>query len=265
MGAACLSRRLLGPTEPRQTLVDSHPCARYDAPYTRAPIDLAIVAIIPARFGSSRLPGKPLSEIRGKPMVQHVYERAAEARLGGSAARGHGRRAVVAAVRGFGGEAVMTSAHACQRYRPPGRGRRSRPPPTPTIVVNVQGDEPMLDPAGSTRRSSPCSETVPVPVSTLSLPLYRPRRHDVSVGGEGRHERPGTRSISPEARYRTCASIHPAASPRPQPRPWSRGLPASTSACTSTVARPCSASHDCRLLRWRGPRASSSSARSRTG
>ena len=44
--------------------------------YTRAPIDLAIVAIIPARFGSTRLPGKPLSQINGKPMVQHVWERA---------------------------------------------------------------------------------------------------------------------------------------------------------------------------------------------
>ena len=47
----------------------------YHVPYTRAPIDLAIVAIIPARFGSTRLPGKPLSDIHGKPMVQHVYER----------------------------------------------------------------------------------------------------------------------------------------------------------------------------------------------
>ena len=60
--------------------IDTSAVPRYDASYTRAPSDLAIVAIIPARFGSTRLPGKPLSDIHGKPMIQHVYERVSRAR-----------------------------------------------------------------------------------------------------------------------------------------------------------------------------------------
>ena len=70
---------------------------------------MAIVAIIPARFGSTRLPGKPLSQIHGKPMVQHVWERAFEARAVDRVLVATDDERIAEAVRAFGGEVVMTS------------------------------------------------------------------------------------------------------------------------------------------------------------
>src|SRR5260221_2977893 len=90
-------------------IIDSPPPTRYHAPYTRAPSDLAIVAIIPARFGSTRLPGKPLSDIHGKPMIQHVHERVASARRLDRVLVATDDERIAAAVRSFGGEAIMTS------------------------------------------------------------------------------------------------------------------------------------------------------------
>jgi len=86
------------------------PAAYHDA-YTRALIDLAIVAIIPARFGSTRLPGKPLSDIHGKPMIQHVHERVRRARRPDRVLVATDDERIAAVVRGFGGEVVMTSRH----------------------------------------------------------------------------------------------------------------------------------------------------------
>src|SRR5260221_7937130 len=125
-------------------IIDSPPPTRYHAPYTRAPTDLAIVAIIPARFGSTRLPGKPLSPISGKPMVQHVWERARQARTVDRVLVATDDERVAAAVRAFGGEVAMTSgAHATGTDRLAEAAAAT----DAEIVVNVQGDEPMLDPA----------------------------------------------------------------------------------------------------------------------
>ncbi|SAL57322.1 3-deoxy-manno-octulosonate cytidylyltransferase [Caballeronia turbans] len=103
-----------------------------------------VVIVIPARFGSTRLPGKPLADIAGKPMIQHVVERASMVR---------GVQAVVVAtddtrvqqvVEAFGGKAMLTSA-----AHESGTDRlcevMSRLPAD--IYINVQGDEPLLQPA----------------------------------------------------------------------------------------------------------------------
>lgn len=103
-----------------------------------------IVAIIPARFASTRLPGKPLSEIQGKPLVQHVYDRVRLARRPQRVLVATDDERVAAAVRGFGGECVLTSAdHASgtDRLAEAARGLEA------DVVANVQGDEPLLDPA----------------------------------------------------------------------------------------------------------------------
>jgi 3-deoxy-manno-octulosonate cytidylyltransferase (CMP-KDO synthetase) len=103
------------------------------------------IAIIPARFGSSRLPGKPLIDISGRPLIEHVYRRV-------ELARGLERILVATdderirkAVESFGGEAVMTRpdhATGTDRLTEAAAGL-----PDDTVVVNVQGDEPLIEPA----------------------------------------------------------------------------------------------------------------------
>jgi len=101
-----------------------------------------IVAVIPARYASQRLPGKPLAEINGRPMIRHVYERVAQARTVGRVLVATDDERIAAAVRAFGGEAVMTPAEL-----PSGTDRVAyvaRTLADAEIVVNVQGDEPLI-------------------------------------------------------------------------------------------------------------------------
>ena len=142
--------------------------AAYHDTYTRAPIDLAIVAIIPARFGSTRLPGKPLSDIHGKPMIQHVHERVRRARRPDRVVVATDDERIAAVVRGFGGEAVLTSrdhATGTDRLAEAAAGIDA------DIVVNVQGDEPMVDPEGIDAAVEALAGDPGLEMSTLSLPL----------------------------------------------------------------------------------------------
>jgi 3-deoxy-manno-octulosonate cytidylyltransferase (CMP-KDO synthetase) len=130
--------------------------------------DGAIVAIIPARFASTRLPGKPLAEIHGKTLVERVWERARAARRPQRVIVATDDERIASVVRGFGGEAVMTSSdHAtgtdriAEAARAIGAG----------IVVNVQGDEPLLDPAGVDAAVYALCADPEADVATLSLPL----------------------------------------------------------------------------------------------
>ena len=82
---------------------------------------MSVVAIIPARYGSTRLPGKPLAQIGGQPMIQHVYESAAKAKVLDRVIVATDDRRIEAAVRKFGGEVMMTSP-ASQRHRSVGGG-----------------------------------------------------------------------------------------------------------------------------------------------
>jgi 3-deoxy-manno-octulosonate cytidylyltransferase (CMP-KDO synthetase) len=134
----------------------------------RGPERLAIVAIIPARFGSTRLPGKPLADIHGKTMIERVYERARAASLPNRVLVATDDERIAAAVRRFGGEVVLTSsAHATGTDRLAEAVRAT----DADIVVNVQGDEPMLDPAGIDAAAAPLVEEPDLPMATLSLPL----------------------------------------------------------------------------------------------
>jgi 3-deoxy-manno-octulosonate cytidylyltransferase (CMP-KDO synthetase) len=98
--------------------------------------------VIPARYASQRLPGKPLAEIDGRPMIRHVYERVAQAGLVGRVLVATDDERIAAAVQAFGGEAVMTPADL-----PSGTDRVAfvaRSLTGTDIVVNVQGDEPLI-------------------------------------------------------------------------------------------------------------------------
>jgi 3-deoxy-manno-octulosonate cytidylyltransferase (CMP-KDO synthetase) len=129
---------------------------------------LAIVAIIPARFASTRLPGKPLSEIHGKTMIERVYERACAAREVSRVVVATDDERIASAVRAFGGEAAMTSprhASGTDRVAEAARALEAE------VVVNVQGDEPMLDPAALDASVRALLGDPAVPVATPSLPL----------------------------------------------------------------------------------------------
>ncbi len=129
---------------------------------------MAIVAIIPARYGSTRLPGKPLSDIHGKTLIQRVHERVRDARTLDRVLVATDDERIAKAVRGFGGEAVMTSPH-----HPTGTDRLAEAARTvqADIFVNVQGDEPFLDPTGIDAAVRILVEDPSLPISTLSVPL----------------------------------------------------------------------------------------------
>ncbi|MEX0886579.1 MAG: 3-deoxy-manno-octulosonate cytidylyltransferase [Phycisphaeraceae bacterium] len=106
------------------------------------------LAVIPARLGSTRLPGKPLLDRTGKPLIQHVVERVRGAHRIGRIVVATDDERIVAAVEAFGGEAMLTRAdHANGTSRIAEAVERLAEAGDDAIVVNVQGDEPEVEPA----------------------------------------------------------------------------------------------------------------------
>jgi 3-deoxy-manno-octulosonate cytidylyltransferase (CMP-KDO synthetase) len=125
---------------------------------------VSAVAIIPARFESTRLPGKPLAEIAGRPMIEHVYRRAALARSISRVIVATDDQRIASAVAQFGGEAVMTStAHQSGTDRLAEVARTLMA----DIIVNVQGDEPLLEPAMIDEAVAPLAADPSTEMSTL--------------------------------------------------------------------------------------------------
>jgi 3-deoxy-manno-octulosonate cytidylyltransferase (CMP-KDO synthetase) len=121
---------------------------RFDVPVTSAsglPASIQtarVVAIVPARYASTRLPGKALEMIGGKPMIEHVYRRASGASRVNAVVVATDDQRILDAVTSFGGIAVMTSAS-----HPTGTDRLAEVAAglSSEIIVNVQGDEPLID------------------------------------------------------------------------------------------------------------------------
>lgn len=123
--------------------------------------------VIPARFASSRLPGKPLAELEGKPMIQWVVEAAQRSQAAAVVVATDDAR-ILDAVRGFGGEAVMTSPdHVSGTDRVAEAAAGLGWP----VIVNVQGDEPFLEPALIDLVAAPLLADPAIPMSTLAHPL----------------------------------------------------------------------------------------------
>lgn len=102
------------------------------------------ICVIPARYASTRFPGKPLAMIRGRPMIQRVYERAREAGIPSRVVVATDDRRILKVVEDFGGEAVLTSAHhrtGTERVAEVARRMDA------ACYINVQGDEPLIEPA----------------------------------------------------------------------------------------------------------------------
>jgi len=133
---------------------------------------MSVLVLIPARMASVRLPGKPLADIAGRPMIVHVAARAAESGLG-RAVVATDSEDVLAAVRRHGFEAVMTRAdHQSGSDRIFEALRAIDPRGEVETVVNVQGDLPTIDPAIIAAALEPLDEAS-VDIATLGVKIER--------------------------------------------------------------------------------------------
>jgi 3-deoxy-manno-octulosonate cytidylyltransferase (CMP-KDO synthetase) len=126
----------------------------------------SVIAVIPARYASTRLPGKPLVDLCGKPMILHVMERARLAARVGRVLVATDDERIASVVRAGGGEAVLTPP-AC-RTGSDRVAHVARNLPGAEIIVNVQGDEPLLAPEMIDEAVRPLAEDPGVVVATLA-------------------------------------------------------------------------------------------------
>jgi len=124
--------------------------------------------IIPARYGSTRFRGKPLADLWGKPIIQHVWERAGRARLVDRVIIATDDERIAHAARAFGAEVAMTRPD-----HPSGTDRVAEVARSLTseVIVNVQGDEPLIDPAHIDAAAEPLLADPTIPMGTLCCPI----------------------------------------------------------------------------------------------
>lgn len=106
---------------------------------------MKILGVIPSRYASSRFPGKPLVNIKGKPMVQHVYERAIQAKRLSEVVVATDDQRIFDAVKAFNGKAIMTS-ESCENGTDRCREVIEKHLPEYDVIINIQGDEPYVHP-----------------------------------------------------------------------------------------------------------------------
>jgi 3-deoxy-manno-octulosonate cytidylyltransferase (CMP-KDO synthetase) len=128
-----------------------------------------VIAVIPARHASVRLPGKPLADIGGKPMVLHVAVRALEASLVSRVVVVTDHEAIASAVRAAGVEAVMTPAEL--RSGTDRIAWFAKSLPGNPVVLNVQGDEPFAPPAMIDAAARPLIDDPSVVAGTVAAPV----------------------------------------------------------------------------------------------
>lgn len=129
---------------------------------------MGVTVVIPARYASTRFPGKPLADLCGKPMVQWVYERS---KLCDSVDRvivATDDERIAKAVASFGGDVAMTRSD-----HPTGTDRLAEVAAgiDDELIVNVQGDEPLIDPAMIQAAVAPLLADSSIPMGTLKTPL----------------------------------------------------------------------------------------------
>ena len=125
---------------------------------------LQITAIIPARYESSRFPGKPLVEINNQPMIEHVYKRVKKAEVIDQVIVATDDRRIVEAVKNFGGKVEMTA-----KDHKSGTDRIAEVAKdlTTDIIVNVQGDEPLIKPVMIDQIVNPFADNEELIMTTL--------------------------------------------------------------------------------------------------
>ena len=129
---------------------------------------MSIIAVIPSRYASTRLPGKPLADICGKPMIQRVYERVRQVSLFNEVLVATDDERIMDVVTAFGGTACMTSADC-----PSGSDRLievARRHPA-DIYINVQGDEPLVEPSSIEKLAKVMLSDSALQMATLCYPI----------------------------------------------------------------------------------------------
>jgi 3-deoxy-manno-octulosonate cytidylyltransferase (CMP-KDO synthetase) len=168
------------------------------------------IVVIPARMASTRLPGKPLADINGKPMILHMLDRGREAGIG-PVAVACGDPEIADAVRAVGGQAVLTDpalpsgsdrVHAALAALDPDRRH--------DVVVNLQGDFPTLDPEGLQLVIAPLVDPK-VDIGTLVVPI----RDEQEAATES--------FVKAACAFRPDETIAPALYFSRQPIPWGPG------------------------------------------
>jgi len=132
------------------------------------------VAVIPARWASARFPGKALVEVRGKPLIQHVWERARELETVASVAVATDDDRIAAAVRAFGGTAVLTSPGCPSGTDRVAEATRDWPV---DLVVNLQGDEPTFEVKALDQLVRLMAEDPAIAMGTLAHPIESEAEH----------------------------------------------------------------------------------------
>ena len=133
-----------------------------------------IVAVIPCRYGSTRFPGKPLTVFKGKPLIQHVYERVARADGMAQAVVATDDARIEAAVAAFGGRVMMTDAEHRSGTDRVAEVAERLSLDGGDIVINVQGDQPAVDPRSIEAVAAPLVASADLEMSTLAYRIEDP-------------------------------------------------------------------------------------------
>jgi 3-deoxy-manno-octulosonate cytidylyltransferase (CMP-KDO synthetase) len=176
-----------------------------------------VVGIIPARYDSKRLPGKPLVLIHDRPMIQHVYQRASEATTLQQLVVATDDPRIQKAVAQFGGEVLMTSGEHLSGTDRVAEAARQLVLKDDAIVVNIQGDEPLLRAEMIDSLVQNLQENGDVPMATLAYP--ETDNHDLTD--------PGVVKVVLDAKWRALyfsRSPIPAVRDRSSPPPYYKHL-----------------------------------------
>lgn len=140
---------------------------------------MKIACVIPARYASTRLPGKPLADIAGKPMIQRVYEQVAKATHPQVVIVATDDQRVYDVVTGFGGTAAMTRAdHLTGTDR---LAEVTRTYDDIDVIINVQGDEPLIEPSLIDELASLFESDADLKMATVGAPLLEAEYNEPSA------------------------------------------------------------------------------------
>lgn len=140
--------------------------------------DAKVVAVIPARYHSNRFEGKPLALINGKPMIQHVVERAMDVDLLSMVVVATDDKRIAEVVEGFGGKVVMTGSDHASGTDRLAEAAGLLDIAEHDVVVNIQGDQPLFPPEVIEQVARPLLDDPALHMATLIYKIVRPEEID---------------------------------------------------------------------------------------